>query len=46
MTSVLYNSSPISQKGGVAVLCPVAVLGTFPYVDWVKIVKLINKICE
>ena len=32
MASVLYNSSPISQKGGVAVLCPVAVLGTFPYV--------------
>ena len=31
MTPVLYNSSPISQKGGVAVLCPVAVLGTFPY---------------
>ena len=31
MTPVLYNSSPISQKGGVAVLCPVAVLGTFHY---------------
>ena len=32
MMPVLCNSSPISQKGGVAVLCPVAVLGTFPYV--------------
>ena len=30
MTPVLCNSSPISQKGGMAVLCPVAVLGTFP----------------
>ena len=32
MMPVLCNGSPISQKGGVAVLCPVAVLGTFPYV--------------
>ena len=32
MTQFLCNSSPISQKGGVAVSCPVAVLGTFPYV--------------
>ena len=32
MTRFVCNSSPISQKGGVAVLCPVAVLGTFPYV--------------
>ena len=32
MTPVLSNSSPIYQKGGVAVLCPVAVLGTFPYI--------------
>ena len=32
MTSVLCNSSPISQKCGVAVLCPLAVLGTFAYV--------------
>ena len=31
MTPVLCNSSPHSQKGGVAVLCPVAVLGTSPY---------------
>ena len=31
MTPGLCNSFPISQKGGVAVLCPVAVLGTFPY---------------
>ena len=31
MTQFLCNSSPISQKGGVAVLCPVAVLGTFTY---------------
>ena len=31
MTPLLCNSSPISQNGGVAVLCPVAVLGTFPY---------------
>ena len=31
MTEIVCNSSPISQKGGVAVLCPVAVLGTFPY---------------
>ena len=31
MTPFLCNSSPISQKGGVAVLCPVVVLGTFPY---------------
>ena len=30
MTPVLCNSPPISQKGVVAVLCPVAVLGTFP----------------
>ena len=33
MTPLLCNSSPISQNGGVAVLCPVAVLGTFPYID-------------
>ena len=33
MTPVLCNISPISQKGGVAVLCPVAVLGTFPYIS-------------
>ena len=32
MTPVLCNTSPISQKGGVAVLCPVAVLGTFLYI--------------
>ena len=32
MTPLLCNSSPISQNGGVAVLCPVAVLGTFPYI--------------
>ena len=32
MAPFLYNSFPISQKGGVAVLCPVAVLGTFPCV--------------
>ena len=31
MTPIVCNISPISQKGGVAVLCPVAVLGTFPY---------------
>ena len=31
MTPLLCNSSPISQNGRVAVLCPVAVLGTFPY---------------
>ena len=35
MTPVLCNRSPISQKGGVAVLCPVAVLGMFPYVNQV-----------
>ena len=29
-TPVLCNSAPISQKGVVAVLCPVAVLGKFP----------------
>ena len=34
MTPVLCNSSPISQKGGVAVLCPVALLGTFPYLSF------------
>ena len=31
MTPCLCNSSPISQKGGMAVLCPVAILGTFTY---------------
>ena len=30
MTQFVCNSSPIFQKGGVAVLCPVAALGTFP----------------
>ena len=42
MTPVLCNSSPISQKGGVAVLCPVAVLGTFPYAYWFEFGILFN----
>ena len=44
MTPLLCNSSPISQNGRVAVLCPVAVLGTFPYIVWIGIRWLPNSI--
>ena len=44
ITPMLCNSSPISENGGVAVLCTVAVLGTSHYYKGRLIVTLITGI--